>query len=101
MSTFIEQRTISRKTADDAMLEISAEAALRLARLGTYFTVATGKLEGSARLRSRSCTCEKGAGSAHEHQFLEAELLRLLEPGTEVRIALDDARPKLVRIERA
>lgn len=101
MSTFIEQRTISRKTPDDAMLEISAEAALRLAALGAYFSVTTGKLEGSARLRSMSCTCEKGAGSAHEHQFIEAELLRLLEPGTEVRIALDDARPKLVRIERA
>lgn len=103
--TFIEQRTISRKTPDDAMLEISAEAALRLAALGAYFTVISSVpidgLEGSARLRSMSCTCAKGAGSAHEHQFIEAELLRLVEPGTEVRIAIDDARPKLVRIERA
>jgi hypothetical protein len=103
--TFVEQRTISRKTPIDAMLEISAEAAQRLAALGAYFTVICNViidgLEGSARLRSMSCTCEKGAGSAHEHQFIEAELLRLLEPGTEVRIAIDDARSRTVRLDRA
>jgi hypothetical protein len=103
--TFVEQRTISRKTPIDAMLEISAEAAQRLATLGAYFTVISSViidgLEGSARLRSMSCTCEKGAGSAHEHQFIEAELLRLHEPGTEVRIAIDDARPRTLRIDRA
>jgi len=101
--TFIEQRTISRKTPVDAMLEISPEAARRLAALGTCFTVignvVMDGLEGSARLRSMSCNCEKGAGSAHEHQFIEADVLRLLEPGTEVRLALDDARPKTVRLD--
>jgi len=99
--TLLEQRTVSRKTPNDGMLEISAATARHLEPLGEYFQLASDGLEGSARLRSMSCTCAKGAGSAHEHHFIEAELLRLLQPGTDVRIALDEARFNLLRIDRA
>lgn len=97
----LEQRTVSRKTPNDGMLEISAGAAERLEALGAYFHVASDGLEGAARVRSMSCTCAKGAGSGHLHYFIEAELFRLLEPNTDVRIALDDTRPDLVLIDPA
>lgn len=96
---FLEQRTVSRKTPNDGMLEISESAAERLQAIGGYFHVESDGIEGSARVRSMSCTCSKGAGSGHLHYFLEAELLRLLAPGMDVRLALDDARPDLVRID--
>lgn len=99
--TLIEQRTVSRKTPSDGMLEISAVSADRLETLGAYFSISSKGLDGMARVRSMACTCSKGAGSGHLHYFIEAELLRLLDPGTDVRIAFDDARPDLIRIEPA
>jgi hypothetical protein len=90
----IEQRTVSRKTPLDGKLEISAGAAERMASLGPTFPVRTGSGEGLARLHVMSCTCEKaGSSGSHVHHFVESDILRALEPGTDVSVELDDARP--------
>jgi hypothetical protein len=97
---FIEQRTVSRKTPNDGKLEISASAAAQLASLGESFAVRTSSSEGRARLHAMSCTCEKAATSGqHHHHFVESDILRALEPGTDVRVAIDDARPGSLFIE--
>jgi hypothetical protein len=99
---FIEQRTVSRKTPKDGKLEISAAAAARLGALGESFTLRTDSSQGRAQLHVMSCTCDKGTASgAHLHHFVESEILRALEPGTDVRVALDDAHPGSLLIERA
>lgn len=90
----IEQRTVSRKTPLDGKLEISARAAEQLASLGATFPLRTSGGEGSARLHEMSCTCAKAATTGqHLHHFVESDILRALEPGTDVRVELDDARP--------
>jgi len=90
----IEQCTVSRKTPLDGKLEISASAAERLGSLGDDFPVRTGTGEGRARLHAMSCTCAKSASTGqHVHHFVESDILRALEPGTDVRVELDDARP--------
>lgn len=95
----IEQRVVSRKTPNDGKLEISPQAAARLEALGTPLRITSNGAEDAVRLHEMPCTCEKGAGSAHQHYFLESALLRELVPNTSVRVALDDARADLVRIE--
>ena len=99
--TFLEQRTVSRKTPSDGRLEISPAVAAQLEALGESFHLVSDGRDADARIRSMACSCAKGAGSGHLHHFIEADLLRELEPGRAVRIALDDARADLVRIERA
>jgi hypothetical protein len=90
----IEERTVSRKTPVDGMLEISANAAEQVATLGATFLLSTAGGEGRARLHAMSCTCAKAASSGqHQHYFVESDILRALEPGTDVRVELDDARP--------
>ena len=90
----IEERTVSRKTPLDGKLEISAHAAEQLARLGASFPLRTEGGEGSARLHAMTCTCTKAASTGqHLHYFVESDILRALEPGTDVRVELDDARP--------
>lgn len=90
----IERRTVSHKTPMDGKLEISARAAEQLARLGATFPLRTAGGEGSARLHAMSCTCAKAASPGeHLHHFVESDILRTLEPGTDVRVELDDARP--------
>jgi hypothetical protein len=90
----IEQRTVSRKTPMDGKLEISARAAEQLARLGATFPLRTEGGEGRARLHAMSCTCTKAASAGeHLHHFVESDILRALEPGTDVRVEVDDARP--------
>lgn len=96
----IEQRTVSRKTPKDGKLEISAAAAAQLASLGDSFPLRTEGGEGRARLHAMSCTCEKATTSGpHLHHFVESDVLRALEPGTDVRVAIDDARPGSLFIE--
>jgi hypothetical protein len=98
----IEQRTVSRKTPLDGKLEISAATAARLQTLGTSFPLRTAAGEGSAQLIEMSCTCTKASVSGeHRHHFIESELLRALEANTDVRVALDDARPGSLSIEPA
>lgn len=98
--TPIDEQVVSRKTPNDGRLEISAQAAARLEALGTGLRVASDGLESAARIHAMACTCAKGEGSGHRHYFIESELLRALVPNTSVRVAMDDARPNLVRIER-
>jgi hypothetical protein len=98
----IEQRTVSRKTPLDGKLEISAATAAQLASLGSSFPLRTDAGEGRGTLHAMLCTCTKAAGTGqHEHHFIESELLRALEPNMEVRVALDEARPGSISIERA
>lgn len=95
----IEQRTVSRKTPLDGRLEISERAAERLASLDANFLLRTEGGEGSARLHEMRCTCAKAASAGeHLHHFIESDLLRALEPGTDVRVELDDARPNSLSI---
>jgi hypothetical protein len=90
----IEERTVSRKTPLDGKLEISARAAEQLASLDATFLLRTVSGEGRARLHAMSCTCAKAASAGeHQHHFVESDLLRALEPGTDVRVELDDTRP--------
>jgi hypothetical protein len=99
---FIEQRTVSRKTPLDGKLEISAAAAARIQTLGSSFVLRTDVHDASARLIELTCTCSKGGtGGQHLHHFIESDALRSLEPGTEVRVEADDARPGSLSIEPA
>ena len=96
----VDQRSVSRKTPADGMLEISAEAAERLAALGAEFPLACAGREARARLRSLACRCAKGAGGGHVHHFIESPVLTALVPGSEVRVAMDEPRGG-VRVEPA
>ncbi len=88
-----ERRTVSRKTPLDGKLEISAGTAASLRTIGESFLLRTANGEGRARLHEMSCTCTKGASTGqHRHHFIESELLRALEPNSEVRVEIDDAR---------
>ena len=90
----IEHTTVSRKTPLDGKLEISAQTAERLALLGKSFPLRTAGGDGSAHLHVMSCTCAKAASTGHHlHHFVESDILRALEPGTNVRIELDETRP--------
>ena len=96
----LEQRSVSRKTPLDGKLEISPEAAARLAAIGAEFPLASAGRAGRGRLESLACTCAKGTGASHVHHFVESPLLRALAPGAEVRVELDEDRGA-VRIEAA
>ena len=97
----VERRPVSRKTPLDGKLEISPEAAARLAGLGADFPLATAGREGTGRLESLACSCAKrAAGGAHVHHFVASPLLRDLAPGTDVRVELDERQGRL-RIEPA
>lgn len=99
---FIEQCTVSRKTPLDGKLEISAAAAAKIETLGESFPLRTASGEGRARLHEMTCTCTKASASGqHLHHFVESNALRALEPGTDVRVELDDDRPGSLSIEPA
>jgi hypothetical protein len=63
------------------------------------FPLRSGGRAGQARLTFLSCTCTKAGAGAHAHHFIESELLRTLEPGSGVRVEIDDAVGAL-RVER-
>jgi hypothetical protein len=96
----LDQLAVSRKTPKDGMLEISAEAAARLAVLGADFALATEGGEGRGRLKALACSCAKVAGAGHVHHFVESPLLMALAPGSEVRVELDDEN-RAVRVDPA
>ena len=99
---FIEQRTVSRKTPLDGKLEISAEAARQLQVLGSSFALHSDGHSARARLVELTCTCSKGDSTGqHLHHFVESDALRSLEPGTEVRVQVDDAHPGSLSIAPA
>jgi hypothetical protein len=90
----IEQPTVSRKTPLDGRLEISESTAARLASFAEPFPVRTAHGSGEARLHAMTCTCARSERTGqHVHHFVESDVLRALEPGSRVRIELDDARP--------
>jgi hypothetical protein len=93
---FTERRVVSRKTPQDGKLEVSAEAAERLAAVGGALALVSQGREGTATLRSMECTCAKGAGTGHVHHFVESDLFMSLVPGTEVHVAFESAGPRLV-----
>ena len=86
--------TVSHKTPMDGRLEITAEAAERLAQGGSATplnTLVVMGQRGAIAIASRACTCH-GADEVHEHYFLESELLKLLAPGAAVAVDFDPAR---------
>ena len=89
--THLENRTVSRKTPGDGMLEITRPVARRLAQDGMSFALETPAGTGTAELKAMPCTC-RGADKPHEHWFLVSPLLRSLLPGTEVSLTLDDRK---------
>jgi hypothetical protein len=91
----LEIRTVSPKTPRDGKLEILPETADRLARLGEEFPIVSGGGTSTARLSTMACTCEQAAGAPHVHSFVESVLLKVLRPGTQVHIELDELRSRL------
>jgi hypothetical protein len=84
----LERRTVSRKTPKDGRLEISPGAAARLGRLPEALRVELTGRTSPATLDRMACTCA-GAGNAHEHYFIQSELLRELATGAEVDLSVD------------
>lgn len=91
----IERRKVSRKTAGDGKLEITKVAAERLEPLGTEFFLAVNDTRGRGSLGAMPCTC-RGGDKPHIHYFVESDLLRSLEAGTEVDLFLDDGGRQLL-----
>jgi hypothetical protein len=96
----IEEREVSRKTPHDGRLEISAEAAARLAPLGADFSLVAGGRAARGRVERMACSCAKGAGGGHEHHFVASPALTALAPGSRVRVELDEVE-SAVRVESA
>ena len=42
-----------------------------------------------------ACTCAKGDGGQHQHVFLQSDLFRALEAGTDVELRLDEATDRV------
>jgi hypothetical protein len=96
----LEQCTISSKTPRDGKLEISPDAARRLAMLGAGLHLAAPDGDAVARLSSLECTCLKAAEGRHLHHFIESDSFRSFRPGATVRLELDSANRRL-RVEEA
>ena len=94
----LEQCTVSSKTPRDGKLEISPDAARRLAMLGSGLQLAAPDGDAVARLSSLECTCLKAAAGPHRHHFIESDSFRSLTPGATVRLELDTTTRKL-RVE--
>ena len=90
----LERRTVSRKTPNDGKLEISRGTADAVGPLGSRLRVAWRGQEALASVVMMTCNCAKGAGQ-HEHVFLESELLRSLDVGSEVDLTLDPGVSRL------
>jgi hypothetical protein len=83
----LERRTVSRKTPNDGKLEISRKTADAVGAVGPRLRVEWHGQEAPASVVMLACTCARGAGQ-HEHLFLESQLLRSLEAGSEVDLTL-------------
>jgi hypothetical protein len=88
-ATHLENRTVSRKTPGDGMLEITKPVAEQLGDAGMSFALETPAGSGTVELRSLPCTC-RGADNPHEHWFLVSPLFRALNPGSQVSLSMDD-----------
>lgn len=92
----LQHQTVSRKTPNDGMLEITSDTAGRITGSGGDLSVEAGGGHAGASIRTMTCSCGKRGDGEHVHYFLESEALRGLTPGAEVRVEL--ARPGLVRV---
>ena len=92
---FVEQRTVSRKTAGDGKLEVTKDAAAILESLGSEFRVLVDDRQANARLGTMPCTC-RGDDKPHVHYFVECDLFRSLEAGSAVDLVLDAAGNRLL-----
>lgn len=90
-ATRLEDRTVSRKTPGDGMLEITIPVAEKLGPAGSSFALQTPAGTGTTELRAQPCTC-RGEDSPHVHWFLVSPLFRSLVPGTMIGLALEDQR---------
>lgn len=84
----LERRTVSRKTPRDGKLEISPNAAQRLAPLGSELRAEWQGEEGPAAIVRMQCTCGSGGGQ-HEHHFLESALFRTLPVGEDIDLSIE------------
>ena len=92
---FLECRTVSRKTPGDGKLEISrATLDAIVSRRDRISTEWQGRA-GTATLVEMTCSCAKGAGGQHQHLFLQSDLFRALEPGSDVELRLDEATDRV------
>lgn len=94
----LEHCTVSRKTPLDGKLEISQEAAARLAPFGPDLPLFSAEQQDTAQLSALACTCGKGASGRHVHHFIESPLLRTLAPGVVVSVNLDE-QERRIRVE--
>ena len=90
----LERRTVSRKTPGDGKLEVSPLTADVVASLGDRLTVELSGTDAPGTIIDMTCTCAKGSGQ-HHHLFLHSDLLRALQPGTEVDLRLDRAAARV------
>ena len=78
----LEVRTVGRKTPLDGKLEIAAATAGSLQGAGAAVLLEVGARQGVATVVTLSCSkCARAAEGAHEHWFVESEILRDLNVG--------------------
>src|SRR5687768_14357711 len=85
---FLERRSVSRKTALDGKLEISASTAAHLGSRGALVVRMKGNTD-AAHVEEMICTCGKGGGGSHPHHFLVSPLFTRLQPGSDVQMSLE------------
>ena len=90
----LERRTVSRKTPNDGKLEISRATADAVSSFGPRLTVEWRGTDAPAAVIAMACTCAKGAGQ-HQHLFIESDLFRTLEAGSEVDLRLEEGTHRL------
>jgi hypothetical protein len=97
----LERRAVGRKTPLDGRLELSADAAARLAPLGASFAVLLDDGRDRGRVETMECTCGKTSspGGSHTHHFVSSPIFRGLAAGEAVSLELDEERGAL-RIAR-
>jgi hypothetical protein len=91
--SFLERRTVSRKTAGDGRLEITKESARRIEPLQPL-VVRFGGGDVPAELGTLPCTC-RGEDNPHVHYFVRADRFRDLTPGSHVDLSLDEPNRRL------
>lgn len=95
----LETRTVSRKTPGDGRLEIARDTAESLGGDGATCRVRVGAADAEGGVTRIACTCH-AAGGAHEHWFLESEVLRTLAPDARVTLSHDARGAVVVSGER-
>ena len=91
----LERRTVSRKTPGDGKLEISRATADAIGSRRDRITTEWAGRTAAATLIEMACSCAKGDGGQHQHVFLQSDLFRALEAGTDVELRLDAATDRV------